>query len=287
METSERAAVSGRWYILAAAVLWSLAGVVTKRLGLDSSSIAFYRSLFAGLAILTLVRPSRWVFRPAMVPLCLAFATMIGLYIGAIVATTAANAIFLQCTSTFWIMPLGLIFLNERPDRRSILAILVAVIGVVAIVGFGHHGGATETRGIALGLGSGVAFAIVLVAMRGLRDLDPLWISAVENLGGALALGAWIIATGQSIAVPTSIQALTLVAFGIIQMAIPYALFAKGLRTVRVAEAGLIGLLEPVLSPIWVVLFHGEQPHTSTLIGGGFLLLGVAVRYWPTPSQQL
>ena len=33
---------------------------------------------------------------------------MIGMYIAAIKYTTAANAILLQCTATFWLIPLGM-----------------------------------------------------------------------------------------------------------------------------------------------------------------------------------
>ncbi len=281
VDNTARSVAIGRRFILAAAVLWSLSGVVTKHLALDPGSIAFYRSLFAGLSLIVVVRPSRWVFRPVMGPLCLTFGAMIGLYIAAVKATTAANAIFLQCSATFWVVPLGLIFLKERPDRRSMIGIGLATVGIIAIVGFGHHGGADETRGVALGLASGFAFAVVMIAVRGLRDLDPLWLSAVSNLGGSLALGAWIVGTGGTIAVPTPTQGAILVAFGIVQMAIPYALFARGLRDVGTAEASLLGLLEPVLNPIWVALFFGEVPQELTLVGGTFLLLGVAARYWP------
>jgi DME family drug/metabolite transporter len=272
--------------VLAAAMLWSLSGVITKRLDLDAGSIAFYRSLFAGLAILFFVRPGQRVFRPVLIPFCVVFATMIGVYIAAVQATTAANAIFLQCTATFWVVPLGLVFLGDRPDRRALLGIGLAMVGIVAIVGFGYDGRPGEGRGIALALTSGVCYAIVAIIMRSLRDLDPLWISAVGNLGGALVLGAWFVATGKPIAVPTVAQGLTLAAFGILQMAIPYALFARGLRYIDAAEAGLIGLLEPVLNPIWVALFHGERPTFATLLGGAFLLGGVALRYLPTTQAR-
>ena len=43
-------------------------------------------------------------------------------------------------------------------------------------------------------------------------------------------------------------------------MAIPYTLFARGLREIGAPEAGLIGLVEPILNPIWVVLFVHERP---------------------------
>ena len=72
-----------------------------------------------------------------------------------------------------------------------------------------------------------------------------------------------------------------LLAFGVIQMALPYVLFARGLREVGTAEAGLIALVEPILNPIWVVLVVGERPAIPTLVGGLLLLSGVAYRYWP------
>ena len=64
-------------------------------------------------------------------------------------------------------------------------------------------------------------------------------------------------------------------------MALPYVLFARGLREIGTAEAGLIALIEPILNPIWVVLVVGERPAIFTLIGGSYLLAGVAYRYWP------
>jgi DME family drug/metabolite transporter len=275
----------GRRYVLAAALLWSLGGVFAKTIQLDGQSIAFYRGLSAGLVLLPWIPRRRWSFRPSMIPLGLCFGAMTGLYIGAIKATTAANAIFLQCTSTFWVIPLSLWLLRERPDRRSLAGIGLATMGIAAIVLYGYDGRAGESRGVALGLASGLGYAGVTVGLRALRDLDPTWLSAINNLLGALALGAWIGLTSGPIPRPGPSQAFALVAFGTLQMAIPYALFARGLREVGAPEAGLIGLLEPVLSPIWVVLATGERPATATLVGGLFLLSGVACRYVPGPGM--
>ncbi|MBX6314630.1 MAG: DMT family transporter [Isosphaeraceae bacterium] len=132
----------------------------------------------------------------------------------------------------------------------------------------------------------GLGYAGVVIGLRGLRDLDPLWLSAVNNLGGALTLGIWTWATSAPPLVPTPEQALALFGFGVVQMAIPYALFARGLREIRGPEAGLIALLEPVLNPIWVVLLHGERPAPATVIGGLFLLAGIACRYLPAASLK-
>jgi drug/metabolite transporter, DME family len=289
-DRERKARAFGRRCILAAAVLWSLSGVVTKSLSLPALPIAFYRSLFAGLALLPFVPRSRWTARPAMIGLGLIFGAMIGFYIASVKATTAANAILLQYTCMFWTIPLSILVLREWPDRRSVVGIALAMVGIVIIVGFGYDGRPNEWQGVAYGLASGFAYSIVATTMRGLRDVDPTWLSAFSNLAGSLTLGAWMLATAGSIPVPTAGQSVALIAFGVIQMAIPYALFARGLRTVGAPEAGLIALIEPVLNPIWVFLVHGEIPSMPTRIGGLFLLAGLGYRSWPAkeaPGEQV
>ena len=84
-----------------------------------------------------------------------------------------------------------------------------------------------------------------------------------------VALAAWLLSIHQAF---RGIEHVIVIA-----LVIPYVLFARGLRHVPAAEAGLIGLVEPVLNPLWVYLQHGERPAPMTLIGGLFLLAGVAV----------
>ena len=271
---------SGRLLVLSAAILWSLSGVVTKSLSLDGPTIAFYRGVFAGLALLPFIPKASRRFHPAMIPLAIIFGAMTGLFMAAIQLTTAANVIVLQYTSSFWTIPLGLLILHEIPDRRSVAGIMIGMVGIVVVVLGGHSNRPEELRGIGMSLGSGLAYAGVIISLRGLRAYDSAWLSAINNLGGSLVLGLWIIATRSTgIPLPNAKEALVLALFGIVQMAIPYLLFARGLRSIDAGEAGLITLIEPVLNPVWVVLKTGEQPAPATIAGGALLLLGLAFRY--------
>lgn len=280
-DLTDRRAEIGRRCILLAAVLWSLSGVLTKALGtLDGPTIALYRGLFAGLAILPFVPRSGWSFRWEMLPLVVVFGGMTGFYVTSITQTTAANAIFLQYSSALWTIPASYVLLKERPNRRDLLGSLVAMFGVALIVALNRgSGGPNDRLGIVLGLASGLCYGLVAVGMRGLRSVHPMWLSAVNNLGGSIVIGAWLLATRGQLPGVTTGQGLALAAFGIVQMAIPYALFARGLRDVRAPEAGLLSLIEPVLNPIWVLALVGERPEWSTIAGGAFLLGGVAARY--------
>lgn len=283
---ARRQLLLGRLCVIGAALLWSLGGLAGKAIPLDGWSIAFYRGLFAGLALLPLVRRENVVFKPAMAPLMLSFALMCGLYLAAVKATTAANAIYLQCTGTFWMIPLGWWLLRESPDRRSVIGVGLAIVGVLYIVVMGRDDDprSADTLGIVLGLCSGLAYAGVVVGLRRLRGLDPTWLSAVNNLGSGLLIGAWLLVSGAGIPVPPPLVLLALALFGIVQMAIPYVLMSRGLRVVPAAEAGLLALLEPALSPLWVWLALGETPKPATLVGGAFLLAGILARMLPAPK---
>lgn len=281
-EQKRQSLARGRRLVLLAGILWSFSGVVTKSIDLDSLTIAFYRSLFAGIALLPFISRNRISFRPIMLPLGIGFGMMTGLYLGSVKMTTAANAIYLQYTATFWVLPLGMLLLGEIPDRRSSVGVSLAMAGIGLIVAWGYDGRPDEWKGIALGLGSGISYAIVAIGMRGLRGVDSLWLSSVLNLLASMTLGiVLVIRNGGSPVLPRSGEILVLFAFGVIQMAIPYYLFAKGLREVDAAEAGLIALIEPILNPIWVVLVVHEWPTIPTLVGGALLLGGVACKYWP------
>jgi drug/metabolite transporter, DME family len=83
---------------------------------------------------------------------------------------------------------------------------------------------------------------------------------------------------------PQGKQWMFLIAFGILQMGLPYVLFARGLKSISGHEASGVGLLEPVLLPLWVFLAwrHAADyspPRWWTLVGGGLILIGLAVRF--------
>lgn len=268
----------GRVWVLLAAVLWSLSGVWTKLLPDDGTTIAIWRSFFAGLALVPFARgrgPKK--IQPRYFWIALAFAAMIGLYIVAIKTTTAANAIFLQCSATAWVVPIGWLWLGEKPDRRTLTGVLLAVLGICwivlpEVVG----GGSGHGLGMVLGLASGVAYALVVVGLRSCRQDNSLWLSSWNNLAGSLMLAALVAISGISIW-PYRESLIGLAIFGVLQMALPYTFFARGLRTTTPANATLVALVEPILNPVWVWMLHGEHPHQATIIGGLIMLSGVFV----------
>jgi drug/metabolite transporter (DMT)-like permease len=271
-----------------AAVLWSTSGAFTKvltkdtGLGLDAPpvghlQIAFYRVLFAALVMVPLLRRRDVSWRPAMLPTALCFAAMNALFVSALALGTAANAILLQYTAPMWMYLASVWLLGERADRRGAVALAIGLAGIAVIVAGGWQGG--ELPVVALGLGSGVTYAGVLIGLRVLRNESPRWLTVVNHVGGALALLPCVVRGP----VPTGPQLVVLFFYGALQMGLPYLLVARGLRVVSPQEAGTLTLLEPVLNPLWAYLASPatESPGASTLAGGACILGALAYRYWP------
>jgi drug/metabolite transporter, DME family len=78
---------------------------------------------------------------------------------------------------------------------------------------------------------------------------------------------------------PSPSQLVVLAAFGAFQMAIPYLLMIRGLRSIRAQEAVSIALVEPVLMPLWTFLVWGITAAWWTVLGGAFILTGLVYRY--------
>ena len=74
----------------------------------------------------------------------------------------------------------------------------------------------------------------------------------------------------------TSLDALSVVYLGVVQIGLAYTLFTVAMaRGVRSLDAGIVGYIEPVLNPIWVFLVLGERPTQWALIGGAIIVAAV------------
>lgn len=277
--------MSGKWWIVLAAVMWSTSGLFAKATIFDDwpresrgMLLAFWRALFAGLLLAPAIRQPRWNVR--LVPMTLCFALMNATYLSAMTLTTAANAIWLQCTAPLWIFLATVLWGVDRFNRRDAFPLVCGLCGVALILSFEMQG--QQQTGVALGLASGVWYAGVVLSVRALRGENSTWLVTLNHLVAAAALLPFVLYQGRA---PSAAQLAVLAAFGLFQMGIPYVLFARGLKSISSQEATLIGLLEPVLVPVWVYLVWGELTAWWTLTGGGMILVGLAVRYWPQHGE--
>ncbi|MPZ75323.1 MAG: EamA family transporter [Deltaproteobacteria bacterium] len=266
----------GRFLILLAAFFWSLAGVFIKFLDLHPLTIVFYRSLFASLVFIPFLKPSDFRFDAAMIVSVISYTAAISAFVSANKLTTAANAIVLQYTAPVFVFLFSRLVLGERISTLNALALSVSMVGV-GIISF-ESAGEPEMAGVLLALLSGVLFAVYMVNLQQMKNISPVCVTWLNNLVCAVLLLPFV-KTQLSISID---QFWILAVMGAVQLGLPYFLFSKGLRTIPLQEAALIALIEPVLNPLWVAVTVGEIPSLATLVGGGMILMALAVRYvWP------
>ena len=244
--------MSGRLWVVTAALLWSTSGLFAKSPLFDDFPpdsrgvlLAFWRALFAGLLLLPLVRRPRW--RPGLVPMTLSFAGMNATYLTAMTLTTAANAIWLQSTAPLWVFVLGWCWGKDIIERRDLVPLACGALGVGVIL---YHELLGQAQvGILCGLAAGVMYAGVVLTMRELRDENGAWLIVLNHLVAAALLLPYLLYLNVW---PSAQQLALLAVFGLVQMGLPYLCFARGLRSISGQEAAGIGLLDPVVAPLCV-----------------------------------
>ncbi len=283
-----------------AALLWSLSGAFTKLLTrqdsigahlgfaaipIDPLHIAFGRTVSGALFLALFLRPQVLTWRWAMIPTAISFTLMNASYVAAMVMGSAAHAVLLQYTSPFWLLLGAFLLFGDKPKVSEIAALLVGLIGVVLIV-FDPTDQSEPSRWEAnvLALASGFLFAGVVLGLRLMRGVSPLLLTCVNMGFGAMVLIPFL----PGLPMPNLLQTSALIAFGIVQLGVPYILTAYSLRKLRPAEAGLIMLLEPMLNPIWAWLVcPATESMDGNTIWGGLLILGaIAFRYLPFGSAK-
>lgn len=244
--------------------------------------------------MLILLRKGDVRLRPVMFPMVICFAVMSGLYLSALSLGAAANAILLQNTAPVWLCLFGWIVLKDRIDSKTWISVAIAMLGGSVIVIGNGAADRSQTNILLMATGSGIAYSCVILFLRSLRGESAAWLTLWNLTGSALCLAAYIgLRFGFSeliawLAEPSWKQLVFLAVFGVLQMATPYCLFARGLRTVGPQEAGIITLLEPLLNPLWAFLIAPDRdtPTIWTAIGGVILLFAIAFRYWPTVKKN-
>jgi drug/metabolite transporter (DMT)-like permease len=259
--------------IVAAALLWSSGGIGIKAIDDSALKVAFYRSLFAALALFILFGPKVWARRrwnstPAFAAAIISYAACLTTFVVATKWTTAANAIFLQYAGVVWVLLLAPLLIREPMRRADVIAIAVAVTGMALF-----FVGKFEARGMSgnlMALLSSAFFAGLILALRFEHDAAE---SAIT--WGNLVLAAVLLPFVFDDLALTPKSFFVLLFLGLVQIGLAYVLFVRGLKYVTATQASLTGMLEPVANPIWVFLFLGERPSMFAVAGALIVLVAI------------
>lgn len=280
--------------VVLAATCWGTAGIsgaiVAGRTDLGPLDIAWYRMAIGAVALLTghlLTRRRRPA--PAGPPArgtaarLLLIGAGLAAYQLAYFAAVATAGVSLATLVALGLAPLliavGAALLGHgRPDRATVVALVVALTGLVLLVGIsaGADTGTTVVLGALMAVGSALGYAVVTLAGSGVAAGVPVTLAGFA--GGAVLLTPVALIAG--LRFTTEPVALAVLLYlGLVPSALAYTMFFTGLRSVPGAVASIVTLLEPLTATALATAFLGERLAPGALAGGLLVLAAVAGLY--------
>jgi drug/metabolite transporter, DME family len=291
---SSPASRRGFLLVVLAALCWGTSGVsgriVADRAGLGPLDIAWHRMAIGAVVLLvgfTLTRrrragPPASLTRGTAVRLALVGAGLAA-YQLAYFAAVATAGVSIATLVALGLAPLliavGAALLGHgRPDRATLVALAVALTGLVLLVGIsaGADTGTTVVLGALMAVGSALGYAVVTLAGGGVPAGIPVTLAGFA--GGALLLTPVALVMG--IRFTTEPGALAVLLYlGVVPSALAYTMFFAGLKTVPGAVASIVTLLEPLTATALATAFLGERLSPGALVGGVLVLAAVTGLY--------
>lgn len=259
--------------LLAAAIMWSLGGVLIKLVAWHPVAIAGTRSLIGAILIgMVLRKQLRFSWSWIEIGAALAYAGTVVSFVIANKLTSAANAILLQYTAPLYVILFSPLFLSEKAHWRDWLTLCIMLGGMLLF--FMDELTTDGYMGNSIALLSGLCFAWLTLLLRRQKDGSALPSLFLGNLlAGVIGLPFMFSAPPAD-----AMSWLGLLLLGVVQLGLPYILYALALRHIRAIEGILIPMVEPILNPVWVFLIIGEQPTSHAIIGGAIIIGAVVFR---------
>lgn len=270
--------------LLLAATLWGLFWYPLRELnaagidGLWTTLIGYGSALICALP---------WIWRRRQeLRAQLAPAIMLGLasgwcnmaFILAMIDGTVVRVLLLFYLSPLWAVILGYFMLGERPSRRALLVLVVAMCGAVMMLwsptlGFPWP----ESRSDWLALSSGFAFALSNVLVRKAQALSIGSKMAAAWWGAVVLAAGWLWFVDASLPQASSQAWLSAVMFGLFGLVLVTLTVQYGVSKMPVHRSAVILLFELVIGAASALLLTDETVRTVEWIGGACILFAAWV----------
>ena len=264
------------------AAMWSLGGIFIKLISWNPFLIAGVRSGISGsiMALYMAATHTRFKLNRYSLLAGMGLGCSATLFTIANKLTTAANAIVLQYTAPIFILLISAVFFKEKMQKQDILVVCITMGGMVLF--FLDQLSPGNLLGNILGILAGVTLGQMFVMVGRGGDDDA------TRMSGILIAHMITLMIGVPVGLPqteevAAIEILYVIILGVFQLGIPYVLYGIASRDCPPLACSLIGMLEPLLNPVWVAIFIGEVPGPFALAGAVIII--ATVTWWCVRSR--
>lgn len=276
--------------ILLAVIFWGTSFVATKTLlyELKPVTIIILRLILASLLLSAIaiftkrsfavnLKNHLWILFLALVAVFHLWIQVTGLQY-----TTASNTGWIIGTAPIFMAILGLIFYKERISIFQIAGILIAIAGLLLLIGKGNifNIGLIQNKGDLLVLGSAFTWGVYSMIN---KKISLTYSPLMTILYLFIMMVLIIIPFNLNSTVIDSVINLSLTGWisilflGIFCSGIAYVIWAQALRDMESAKVGAFLYFEPLVTVIAASFFLHEEIFLMTILGGVLITTGVFI----------
>ena len=185
--------------------------------------------------------------------------------------TTVANVVFIISTQTMFLAIFGYFYLKEKVSLIGLISILLAMSGIIIMVGDSISGGSLFGNIVALAIPINFAILVMIIRKNTKVDMVPaIFYSGIFSLIYGFFLTESFEFTKHDLWMGFLL--------GVPQLAVSFICITIGSRTVESATVGILMLMETLCAPLWVWLFLNEIPPISVFIGGAVIISAIILK---------
>ncbi len=279
--------MSARLKLVLSMVIFGTIGVFRRFLPLPSGTIALLRGVIGALFLLILLylrreRLNREAIAHNLWRLVLSGAAMGFNWILLFEAynyTSVATATLCYYFAPMFIILASPLVLREQLNRRKLLCVCSALVGMVFVSGVLRSGfeGLAELRGVLLSLGAAVLYACVVLLNKTMAPIEAFDRTIIQLGASSMALLPYVllVESGAQWTVQVG-PMLMMIAVGIVHTGLAYALYFGSLSFIPAQTAAILSYIDPVVAVLLSAVLLRERLDGFTILGA-VLILGAAV----------
>jgi drug/metabolite transporter (DMT)-like permease len=185
---------------------------------------------------------------------------------------SVGTATFLLYLSPVLVAVMAPLILKEKLERSTLLCLGVALAGT-GLLSWGQSGnsGRLSALGIVYALGSALAWAVLMIIWKKLRETtSPITIGIWTNAVCAAAAAAFAIPSTHLV---TPKAWIVLVVFGTVSFGAASLTYFYALKRVKVQDAAVLSYIEPVSAMVLGFAFLGEAPRPLDYLGAALIVV--------------
>ena len=174
------------------------------------------------------------------------------------------------------IIIISALFLNEKPNKKQLLCVIAAFIGIIFVSGVFDEKGSIDLICIIYGLLACLGFVGLVLCNRRLKNIKPLEKTVSQLLVSACVVLPYV-AINNSFPHNLDISSiLLLIMMGFVHTGLAYILYFSTISVLPVQTVAILGYVEPVLSVLIGALVFNEHMSIFGIVGA-VLIIGSAI----------